>query len=144
MIGDDGKIRWKAAVRMMSNAQNTGIFALAERKLAWLDDRQRVLSQNIANADTPGYQSRDVAPFGTVIGNLEISAARTNPLHLAAFSRSSDSGTVQASERAPDGNAVTIEEEMTKVADDETSQALVGNIWHSYMGMYMTALGHGS
>jgi hypothetical protein len=32
---------------------------------------------------------------------------------------------------------------MTKVADDEGAQALVGNLWKSYMGMYMTALGHG-
>jgi hypothetical protein len=33
---------------------------------------------------------------------------------------------------------------MTKVADDENSQALAGNLWKSYMGMFMTALGHGS
>ena len=32
--------------------------ALAERRLAWLDARQRVLAQNIANADTPGYRRR--------------------------------------------------------------------------------------
>ena len=45
------------------------------------------------------------------------------------------------SERAPDGNAVSLEGEMTKVAQDDTSQALVGNLWKTYMGMFMTALG---
>jgi flagellar basal-body rod protein FlgB len=44
-------------------------------------------------------------------------------------------------ERAPDGNAVSVETELTKVADDETNAALVGNLWKSYMGMYLNALG---
>jgi flagellar basal-body rod protein FlgB len=46
-------------------------------------------------------------------------------------------------ERAPDGNAVGLEDQMTKVADDESAQALTGNLWKTYMGMFMTALGHG-
>ena len=39
------------------------LFDLLESKLGWIESRQRVLSQNIANADTPGYRTRDVAPF---------------------------------------------------------------------------------
>jgi flagellar basal body rod protein FlgB len=46
------------------------------------------------------------------------------------------------SERAPDGNAVSVEGELTKVAQNETNAGLVGNLWKTYMGMYMTALGH--
>ena len=29
-------------------------------RLSWLDERQRVVSQNVANADTPGYVARDL------------------------------------------------------------------------------------
>jgi flagellar basal-body rod protein FlgB len=47
------------------------------------------------------------------------------------------------SERAPDGNAVNVEDELTKVAKDETDSALVGNLWKSYMGLYLSALGKG-
>jgi hypothetical protein len=32
---------------------------------------------------------------------------------------------------------------LTKVADDETTAALTGNLWKTYMGMYLTALGRG-
>jgi flagellar basal-body rod protein FlgB len=129
--------------RFMSDigGADIGLFALAERKMSWIDSRQKQLAQNIANADTPNYQGRDVAPFSAELGKFDIEPARTSPLHLVGFSDHLP-GTVQTvAERAPDGNAVSLEGEMTKVADDDTSQALVGNLWKSYMGMFMTALG---
>ncbi len=128
---------------MIAAGSQAGLFALAESKLGWIDARQRVLAQNIANADTPGYRARDVSAFSDIVGASAVAPVRTNPLHLAGLSE--QFGTAAASsERAPDGNAVKLEDQMTKVADDETAQAMVGNLWHSYMGMFMTALGHGS
>jgi flagellar basal-body rod protein FlgB len=121
-----------------------GLFALAEQKLDWIDARQRVLAQNIANADTPGYQARDLASFGDYLSQSDVSLTRTSNLHLAGFALPASGSAAVAPEQAPDGNAVGLEAEMTKVADGETSQALVGNLWKSYMNMYMTALGHGS
>jgi flagellar basal-body rod protein FlgB len=117
------------------------IFALAEQKLSWLDTRQKQLAQNIANADTPGYKPRDVQPFSSVMNQFDVAPARTSPLHLAGFSEGVAGTVREAGETAPDGNAVSIESEMTKVAQDDTSQQLVGNLWKSYMGMFMTALG---
>jgi flagellar basal-body rod protein FlgB len=130
----------------MSSLGGTDIalFDVAEQKLQWLDARQSQLSQNIANADTPGYRARDVKPFASALDQFTITPARTSPLHLAAYSIDLP-GTVEATaERAPDGNDVALEDELTKVAQDDTSQALVGNLWTSYMGMFMTALGKGS
>ena len=127
---------------MTIDASKTGLFALAERKLGWIDARQRVLAQNIANADTPGYQAQDVSPFSRMVGMAGVEPVLTNPLHLAGLSQARGSQQGPTTERAPDGNSVGLEDQMTKVADDETSQAMVGNLWHSYMGMFMTALGH--
>ena len=118
-----------------------GIFALAERKLAWIDSRQKQLSQNIANADTPGYRPRDVTPFSAVMNQFDIAPARTSPLHLAGFTEKRPGTVRTVGETAPDGNAVSLENEMTKVAQDDSSQQLVNNLWKSYMGMFMTALG---
>ncbi len=121
----------------------TDVFALAEQRLAYIDQRQRVVAQNIANADTPDYQPRDLKSFGSLLAAHPVAPVLTSPLHMqghatqAAFSRE------LPSERAPDGNAVNLEGELTKVAQNETNSALVGNLWKSYMGMYMTALGHG-
>jgi flagellar basal-body rod protein FlgB len=118
-----------------------GLFGLAEQKLSWIDTRQKQLSQNIANADTPNYRARDVLPFSSVLNQFQVTPTRTSPLHLVGYSEGLPGTTQTVSERAPDGTAVSLEGEMTKVAQDDTSQALVGNLWKTYMGMFMTALG---
>ena len=38
------------------------LFAQLKGKMAWLSQRQKVLAENIANADTPGYVPRDLKP----------------------------------------------------------------------------------
>ena len=45
------------------NPDQTSLFKLASARLQWLSDRQRVLSENIANADTAKYKARDVEGF---------------------------------------------------------------------------------
>lgn len=119
------------------------LFDLLERKLDWIESRQRVLAQNISNADTPNYQARDVAPFAAMLDQFDIEPARTSPLHLAGLVQTGATHRQPAGEHAPDGNAVSLEGQLTKVADDESSQAVTGNLWKAYMGMFMTALGHG-
>jgi hypothetical protein len=34
------------------------LFSMLRGRLNWLSDRQRVISENVANADTPGYVGR--------------------------------------------------------------------------------------
>jgi flagellar basal-body rod protein FlgB len=46
--------------------------------------------------------------------------------------------------RALDGNTVSLDQQLTKVADTETTQALVTTIWKKYAGMFSTALGRSS
>jgi flagellar basal-body rod protein FlgB len=117
------------------------LFALAEQRLGWLDARQRITAQNIANSDTPAFVPRDVVPFETYLKPTDVTPQLTNPLHLAGLTRNLGSTPVKPDERAPDGNAVSIEDELTRVADNEAQEELVGNIWKTYMGMFMTALG---
>jgi flagellar basal-body rod protein FlgB len=120
-----------------------GLFDLAEQRLEWIDARQSRLAQNIANIDTPNYRPRDLAPFRTLLDDIATTPVRTNPLHLAGLSGTIPEAASLPGASAPDGNEVGLEDQMTKVADDEGAQALVGNLWKSYMGMFMTALGHG-
>src|SRR3546814_774303 len=39
------------------------VFRMMQDKMSWLTQRQRVLAQNIANADTPGYGAEDLKPI---------------------------------------------------------------------------------
>ena len=38
------------------NLQEIPLFALVRKRMAWLTERQLVLAQNVANADTPKYK----------------------------------------------------------------------------------------
>jgi flagellar basal-body rod protein FlgB len=121
-----------------------GLFDLAEKRLTWMAQRQTVLAANIANVNTPGFQARDVQSFADVLaGSGTLAPVQTQPAHL--------SGTMPAGlasvakqplkARALDGNAVALDEQLTKVADTETSQSLVTAIWKKYVGLFNTALG---
>ena len=118
-----------------------GIFDVAEQRMAWLDRRAAVLAENVANADTPGWKSRDLVPFAAALGQAGVSPLRTNPLHLAGTVAGDPATHAVSGERAPDGNAVRIDVEMTKLSDTETAQTLVSNLWKSYVGLFRTALG---
>lgn len=108
------------------------LFAMLKGRMNYFSARQRVIAENVANSDTPGFTPRDIAapsfeqamraartgPGGHAgVGGL----ARTNPAHIAGPAggqaspftpeRSPDSETRQ------DGNSVVLEEEMLKMAE---------------------------
>jgi flagellar basal-body rod protein FlgB len=121
-----------------------GVFDLAEQRLAWLEQRQRTLAQNVANANTPGYQPQDLTPFAAALARAGTAApARTQAGHL----QGSQGGALQAdahvkpAERGPDGNAVGIEDELVKVADTEQAQELTTGLYTKYMSLFRLALG---
>jgi flagellar basal-body rod protein FlgB len=121
---------------------DTDLFGLAERRLAWLDKRQGLLAQNIANADTPHFQPRDLKPFALELSHAqaELSPVQTNPMHLAALEIDSGARAVSG-EQAISGNQVQIEKELTKVANTDSNQELVSELYKKYLGLYRTALG---
>ena len=119
-----------------------GLFDLAEKRLAWIDRRQGLLAQNIANANTPGYQAKDLSPFAQTLARTAPALAVTNPLHLAGSTTVSNVLLQERpNERAPDGNAVSVEDQLTKVADTDGAQALVTNLYKKYLGLFHTVLG---
>jgi flagellar basal-body rod protein FlgB len=117
------------------------LFALADRRLAWIDARQTVLAQNVANADTPGWHSRDLKPFAATLGAAGIGLAQTDPGHLAATQGGATGAAATLSERAPDGNAVALDKELVKVADTDAAHELVNNVTRKYLGMFRIAIG---
>jgi flagellar basal-body rod protein FlgB len=120
---------------------NIGLFSLAERRLAWVDQRQTLLSQNVANADTPGYRSRDLTPFAAHLGRLGLTPSESGSSSLGTTLSAAGAGTDRARERAVDGNAVGLEDQLAKIADSDGTQQLVTGLYHKYMGLFMTALG---
>jgi flagellar basal-body rod protein FlgB len=127
------------------NPPALGPLALAEQRLLWLDRRQAVLAQNVANADTPGYQPRDVAPFAASLANAE-AIARTDPRHLAPPGGGPDGRAVRdrtVAERAPSGNAVSLDQQALRIAETDQAHALATALHHRWTAMLRTALGRG-
>jgi flagellar basal-body rod protein FlgB len=123
------------------------LFGLAERRLAWADRREQVLAQNVANIDTPAWKAKDLTPFATTLSAASAAGtlSRTLPAHLGGTaSGEMDARVVAEGGRQIDGNAVSLDQELMKVADTDTVQQLVTTIYHSYLGLFRTALGQGS
>lgn len=103
---------------------NTPFFGLLRARLDQLSERQRLIAENIANASTPGYRPRDLDTSGfermlaTAAETRGVGLARTNPGHMSAGG-SARVGIVTRndSETTIDGNAVVLEEQMTRAAE---------------------------
>ena len=116
-----------------------GLFHLAKDRLAWVDRRQQLLAQNIANANTPGYQPHDLKSFDGVL--RAVGLTQSSPMHMASTNHEAGELLDHGAERAPAGNEVSIEAELSKVADTAGIQELVLNLQRSYAGMFRTVIG---
>jgi flagellar basal-body rod protein FlgB len=94
--------------------------------------RQVVLAENVANADTPGYRARDLPGFGDML--------RAGPLDRSAFERAAivDRSAVT---RAPNGNTVSLEDQMMRAAQTRQSHDLALAVYSSARNILRTALG---
>jgi len=116
-------------------------------RMTWLDERQRVVAQNVANADTPGFVARDLkAPtdFAAAMrqgGSLQMS--RTNTAHIAPAQAATARFTSEAtpdSETTLDGNSVVVEEQMLKMAESRMAyDAAIGLYTKSMQMLRMAA-----
>ena len=131
---------------------NFSVFDALSRKMGWLSQRQGVLAENIANADTPGYKPMDVeeAPFQRTLARAlrPMAPKVTHSGHVDASipprkdSFDSDE-TEEKYETSPVGNAVVLEEQLVKVADTQTDYQTMTNLYKKHMGMFRIALGRG-
>lgn len=114
--------------------EGINLFRVADSRLQYLAERQNVIARNIANADTPGYVSRDLSPFdgasggGSTTGtNSALQLTRTATDHLGGTTTAAANMVTTAAGygEKPDGNEVSIEEQMVKSADNSNTFALV-------------------
>ena len=128
------------------------LFAMATKRMGWLARRQEILSQNVANADTPNYVPYDLKPQtfrsllrGTGAGDLPpVTLARTEPGHIAPRrdpGRFRDQKDREDYETAPSGNAVILEEQLQKVSETQTDYRLATSLYQKHLSMLKDAIG---
>jgi flagellar basal-body rod protein FlgB len=125
------------------------LFSLMARRMDWLTQRETVLAQNIANADSPEYRARDLTP-ASFREMLQPSVPRVQlvadePAHIlppkAGPASFRDAKSKKVYETSLDGNAVSLEEQMMKVSETQGDYRLVTNLFEKQVSMLKQAIG---
>ena len=147
-LGPDGIFVNEACGWIMDFNKMT-LFGMVKNRLNWLGQRQEVLAQNIANADTPKYRPQDLRAydFKELVRNeaAQLNLEASAPNHLKGNRRRirdfSTEETRRPFETAPNGNAVILEEQMAKVNETQISHDLTTQLYKKHLNMIKMALG---
>ncbi|MSO98059.1 MAG: flagellar basal body rod protein FlgB [Rhodospirillaceae bacterium] len=131
--------------------QSLKLFQMAMTKMDWAAQRQKVLAQNVSNADTPDYKPKDLKKldFKHLLRDeiAPVKVARTNPAHAKGSIPEQDPfrsrSLMKSFEESPDGNEVILEEQMQKVGDTRGEYNTAIQLMQSHMKMLKIALGKG-
>jgi flagellar basal-body rod protein FlgB len=131
---------------------------MLKNRLGYLNDRQRVIAENVANADTPGYLARDTKPFSfqahlnfaspagassPVAATPAGTMAMTQPGHMQAPGAGrAGAKAVKSpdSEETIDGNGVVLEDQMVKLTDARMDYDAAVGFYQSSLSMLKTAI----
>jgi flagellar basal-body rod protein FlgB len=127
------------------------VLSALRTKMQWHQERQRVLSENVANADTPNFKPRDLVEpklnsTGAVSGSMgPLAMLRTSAGHIgpSGASESFDQNKRVGFETRPAGNAVSLEEEMLKVSANQMDYAAATSLYSKSLHLLKTAIGKG-
>jgi flagellar basal-body rod protein FlgB len=113
-------------------------------RMHWHQARQNVLAQNVANADTPGFKSRDLKAPTARSGGFQALVSQTDAGHLTLSGSSGfDPRNPKRFEVTPSGNAVSLEDEMLKVAQNQSDYQLASSLYSKSLSLLKVAIGKG-
>jgi flagellar basal-body rod protein FlgB len=136
------------------------LFAMLKSRMGYLSDRQKVIAQNVANADTPEYQPRDLKAYtfkatldqqasGQPYRGGQVSGPATSGVQMMATSAahmapSKPAGVWRAPEGADsettlDGNSVTLEDQMLKMTDARMNYDAAVSFYQKSMALLKTS-----
>ena len=117
------------------------IFDLSLQRLKWLGVRQARVAENIANANTPNFKARDVAPFSEVmIALLQGRNSDTDSTVTSTGRPVVRTSLVSSSNQTFSGNSVNTEDELLKLSDNVKSYALATNVTRSYQRLILASV----
>jgi flagellar basal-body rod protein FlgB len=123
------------------------IFSMLRTRMQWHQERQKVLAENVANADTPKFKPHDLVPLNfdreAPQGGTQLQLALTSPSHLSSPAAAGAFGSKVNSKYdvKPAGNAVNLEDEMIKVAANQMDYQAATSLYSRSMGLIRTAIG---
>ncbi|SRR5579885_1553166 len=134
------------------NLPGIPLLGLLRERMNYLDARQSVLSQNVANADSAGYAAQDLKPLefedllkrASGAENATGALMLTDPRDIPAPADTSPGYQItDAPDGSPDptGNTVSLEDEMIKVADNQAQFQAASNLYAKAVDLMRMAIG---
>jgi flagellar basal-body rod protein FlgB len=119
------------------------LFEIASQRTQWLNTRQSLIASNVANANTPAFQARDLPPFASVLDRAGVSMVTTDPAHISPSDAAFDPGRPADDDGANatlSGNSVDLESEMIKLGEIGRDNAMTNSIKKIFHQMMLSAL----
>jgi flagellar basal-body rod protein FlgB len=127
------------------------ILSALRTKMQWHQERQRVLAENVSNANTPNFRPTDLVEpkfdgkGADVSGGMgTLGMMRTSASHIGAIgggpSFRGDGGRSGFLTK-PAGNAVNLEDQMLKVSANQMDYAAATSLYTRSLGLLKTAIG---
>ncbi len=132
------------------NLNGIPFFNLMRERMSYLDRRTQVISENVANAGTPGYVARDLRPFNEVMARQAratpagpVGTAVTHARHIGVApprtANAPDARSTPGEEVTLDGNAVSLEEEMVRMGEARMNYDAAVGFYQKSLQMLRTA-----
>ncbi|MEJ6403221.1 FlgB family protein [Yoonia sp. 2307UL14-13] len=124
--------------------QSLDLFETAAAMAEHAGRRQAVVARNIANADTPGFSAASIPSFSEIYRADHTSDMRlTRPGHMSLEAVMKPAATTgpQAGQASPDGNTVSIEDEMLNAVAISREHNRALTIYRHTMTVLRTTLG---
>ena len=130
------------------------LFSMLKDRLGYLNERQKVIAQNVANADTPAYTAHDLKPFkaqmddGSGFRRLDpVAPTQTSAMHMsgtipvnAGLSSGYKPVDSPDSETTLDGNKVVLEEQMIKMTEARVDYDAAIGFYEKSLSLIRTAV----
>ena len=122
--------------------EELSIVRLASAMARHAGARHRVIAQNVANADTPGYRAREVRAFADYV-NEGFTPKITRGAHLAAYRGPGAPEMVidPTTLPSPNGNSVSLEAEMVKAVEAQGQHAMAQTVYRKVHDLMRMGLG---
>jgi flagellar basal-body rod protein FlgB len=131
---------------------NMPLLAALTKKMNWLTARQKLVTENVGNADTPGFKASDLRPLDfrkelaevTHSSSPKLAPTTTDPHHLVGTESAARLEPVvekTTTDRDINGNTVSLEDEMMKVSETQSDYQLMTNLYKKQVGLIKTAIG---
>ncbi len=96
-------------------------------QLSFRSDRQKVISSNIANINTPGYKTKDLVfehELQKVDLGKDLQMSKTNSMHMSGFNETTNKNQatltqVKGLEEQTDGNNVNLDTQMSEMSKNK-------------------------